>query len=121
MSEVFLGFALVLLVTLGALGLSRVFSNIWKDSVRAAAKKSSVRAAAGKGSVRTEREIASNSLGKVLMVISFVIFVGVTPLGIGDASIWFYSIIGFFLVGILVLMFPSKKPPSPKDSKSESE
>jgi hypothetical protein len=114
MSEVFLGFALVLLVTLGALGLSRVFSNIWKDSVRAAAKKSSVRAAAGKGSVRTEREIASNSLGKVLMVISFGIFVGIAPLGIGD------SIIGFFLAGIFAFSRSNtKKPPSSKDSESE--
>ena len=120
MSEVFLGFALVLLVTLGALGLSRVFSNIWKDSVRAAAKKSSVRAGAGKGSVRTEREIASNSLGKVLMVISFGIFVGIAPLGIGDSTIWFYSIIGFFLAGIFAFSRSNtKKPPSSKDSESE--
>ena len=118
MAELFFFMGIVLLI---ALGISRVFRKIWTDSVKAASKKSSVRAAAGKGSVRTEREIASNSLGKVLMIISFVIFVGVTPLGIGDATIWFYSIIGFFLVGILVLMFPSKKPPSPKDSKSESE
>ena len=119
MAEIFFVMGIVLLVTLG---ISRVFRKIWKDSVRAAAEKSSVRAAAGKGSVRTEREIASNSLGKVLMVISFVIFVGVTPLGIGDATIWFYSIIGFFLVGIIAFLRSNeKKPPSPKDSKSESE
>ena len=43
------------------------------------------------------------------MVISFGIFVGVTPLGIGDATIWFYSIIGFFLAGIFAFLWTNAK------------
>ena len=75
---------------------------------------------------KKKEEITSNSLGFALLIISFGIFMtpaffpSVAPNG-WEVVTWTSWAMGFFVVGILALMFPSKKPPSPKDSKSESE
>ncbi len=75
---------------------------------------------------KKKEEITSNSLGLALIIISFGIlitpgiFPSVAPNG-WEVVIWNTWAMVFFVVGILALMFPSKKPPSPKDSQSESE
>jgi uncharacterized transporter YbjL len=75
---------------------------------------------------KKKEEITSNSLGLALIIISFGIYMtpaffpSVAPNG-WEVVTWITWAMVFFVVGILALLFPSKKPPSPKDSKSESE
>jgi uncharacterized transporter YbjL len=75
---------------------------------------------------KNKEEITSNSLGLALILISFGIYMtpaffpSVAPNG-WEVVTWITWAMVFFVVGILALMFPSKKPPSSKDSKSESE
>jgi uncharacterized transporter YbjL len=75
---------------------------------------------------KKKEEITSNSLGLALILISFGIYMtpaffpSVAPNG-WEVVTWITWAMVFFVVGILALMFPSKKPPSSKDSKSESE
>jgi archaellum biogenesis protein FlaJ (TadC family) len=81
-----------------------------KDSVRVEKER--------KNSVSEKTEITFNSLGKVFMIISVVILVCLTPVGFA-AGLWFYSIIGFFFIGLIMTLLSPKKPPSSKDSESE--
>jgi O-antigen/teichoic acid export membrane protein len=75
---------------------------------------------------KNKEEITSNSLGLALILISVGIFFtpaffpSVAPNG-WEVVTWITWAMVFFVVGILALMFPSKKPPSSKDSQSESE
>lgn len=73
---------------------------------------------------KKKEEITSNSLGLALIIISFGIFItpgffpSVAPNG-WEVVTWMTGAMVFFVVGILALMFPSKKPSSSKDSESE--
>lgn len=66
---------------------------------------------------KKKEEITSNSLGFALIIISFGILIA-TPDGWGAVAYFTWAMV-FFVVGMLALMFPSKKPPSSKDSESE--
>jgi len=73
---------------------------------------------------KEKEEITSNTLGLALIIISIGIFItpgifpSVAPNG-WEVITWNTWAMGFFVTGILALMFPSKKPPSSKDSQSE--
>jgi len=66
---------------------------------------------------KKKEEITSNSLGLALIIISFGILIA-TPDG-WEAVAYFTGAMVVFVVGMLALMVPSKKPPSSKVSESE--
>jgi len=69
---------------------------------------------------KKKEEITSTSFGLALIIISFGIFMtpgffpSVAPNG-WEVVTWMTWAMVFFVVGVLALMFPSKKPPSSKN------